>query len=126
MREILFRGKRLDNGEWVYGDLRHWRTGKVGIHCEHTKNTLPVESETVGQYTGLCDKNDKKIFEGDIVSGIFFDVEDGYGVIDWYDGAFRIFNRHVLATFYDNYYGYEFEVIGNLFDNQELVEVDNG
>lgn len=65
-REILFRGKRTDNGEWIYGDLRQWSETSMGICDRDLKHTFPVRPETVGQFTGHTDKNGKRIWEGDI------------------------------------------------------------
>ena len=123
MREILFRGK---NSEWVEGYLLHDNEQNESHIAEcfedkaaYIKEVIP---ETVGQYTGLTDKNGTKIFEGDIVEGQDYDEEDGYGVVTWDDGAFWVKNNHYSGTFCVNYYGYEFEIIGNIHDNPELLK----
>lgn len=135
MRGILFRGKRLDDDAWVEGylvcDSRAW--GKTDVHTyivnhEHPSGCfgsdiyIEVDPSTVGQYTGLTDKNGERIFEGDIVESADFTAEDGYGVVEWYDGAFEIGNGEWCGTFHENYNGKEFEVIGNIHDNPELLE----
>ena len=131
MREILFRGKTLD-GRWVEGSY-----GYSTIICEDTyvatviysndTNLFTADwdeviSETVGQYTGLTDKNGKKIFEGDIVKMHLMDCAD--------IGFIRYNNECCRFQFVSNSVGYGFddtdvmEVIGNVYDNPELLEGD--
>lgn len=115
MREILFRGKRIDSGEWVYGtmykiakDLNPFilTGGKWG--CSYQ-----VDEETVDQYTGLKDKNGNLIFDGDILS-----LPNGRQyVVIFEDGAFILENTGIPMRFAN-----KFEVIGNVHDNPELLE----
>lgn len=125
-RVIKFRGKRVDNGEWVYGmlDCIYKEDGVTtisnvdneGFYCEDK-----VDYETVGQFTGLLDKNGKEIYEGDIVN-LFYENDDDVYIIEWnnYTSRFEI-NSKTLSVDFDNYYSYELEVIGNIHDNPELL-----
>lgn len=130
MREILFRGKRTDNGEWVYGYVcRYGWTGKGNTYIvpnyASALYSLEVDPDTVGQYTGLKDKNGTKIFEGDIVKRVWFDKMCIYQ-IDYDNGLARFIGRAGMifkASFY--YDSEEFEVIGNIYDNK-LEGFNNG
>jgi uncharacterized phage protein (TIGR01671 family) len=127
MREILFRGKRKDNGEWVEGGIYHNSEDEIVFIIKDTglgyHEFIEVIPETVGQFTGLYDndKNGTKIFEGDIVKGKDY-LEEGlevYGCIDHRNGSFVIVGDFI--TYY-RWLDYEVEVIGNIHDNPELLE----
>lgn len=132
MREILFRGKRTDNGEWIYGNYCYAefidKRGYEDLIIEQPANgeTRRVIPETVGQYTGLTDKNGKKIFEGDIVAGALIWQEkrknglvafkDGSFGLMWYRGGVEQFNAFTSMC------NVEYEVIGNIHDNPDLLK----
>lgn len=127
MREILFRGKRTDNGEWVQG--YPCRYGWIGKEKDYiipdyasALYTAEIDPETVGQYTGLTDVNGNKIFEGDIIENI---VTGEKGVIQWFDehSAFMIWSRTKNAIYflYDNAFS-RIRIVGNVYDNPELLE----
>ena len=146
MREILFRGKRLDNGEWVEGWYEMYPFGRWPVktsiipsegakagHYEHVE----VDSSTVGQYTGLKDKNGNRIFEGDMIKP--FDDEIDKMVVEFHNGQFLLclYGERGYMTEYGleeegNYgcfeaeplssYGDDIEIIGNVHDNPELLE----
>ena len=117
MREILFRGKRVDNDAWVEGLLTiMW--GQYHIIQPNDENTAyPIILKTIGQYTGMTDKNGTKIFEGDIIDFSGRSDGEGYGVVQ-YD-----VDETEFGIVYDSiYYSRGIEVIGNIFDNPELSE----
>jgi len=142
MREILFRGKRVEDGEWVEGNLIIDESGRnyIGTYiaeCSDGKYQIAargfgktinrfvgigfimVDPETVGQYTGLKDKNGNMIFEGDIVD-ILTENEE-IGVIGWYDGCFEVAADGFVVNFNANINGTDVEIIGNIYDNPELL-----
>ena len=115
MREILFKGKRVDNGEWTEGYFfKSWDKvfllwGMTG-DCPNMEEVIP---ETVRQFTGLCDKNGKKIFEGDIVESPY----GTQGVVEWQNAecAFLVNIGDDWQTMDDCPY----EVVGNIYDKGE-------
>ena len=130
MREILFRGKRTDDGKWMCGNLTVWSDGSVSIDRAPTASSpmYAVIPETVGQYTGLTDKNGKKIFEGDIVNvntnkDTLCHRYEGRNLVIRYDEYHRFVASGRLEYPLCNHY--EWEVIGNIHDNPELLEVGN-
>ena len=119
MREILFRGKRKDNGEWVVSNTFYQCDEKIKLWDEPNRDGyVEIEKDTVGQYTGLTDKNGTKIFEGDIVKWNI-----NYAIV--WQGCKFVLKKDINAKSYDYvlscFDGTEFEIIGNIHDNPELV-----
>ena len=149
MRDILFRGKRVDNGEWVYGYycpcvFGNFPAEPAIIDADELKKgrwaPVRVIPETVGQYTGLTDKKGKKIFEGDIVK--LTDKSFGYkwkAVVEFGNpngnytwgwqlkpiGKAKNVNTDILCWVEMEETGAFCEVIGTIYDNPELLEVKN-
>lgn len=152
MREILFRGKRIDSGEWVVGipwifappvnkAVIVYAMGLVGEDDDTSRycECHEVDPSTIGQYTGLTDKSDKKIFEGDILSiaqksnglGDYFYPSIKYPanvIVKWDKCSWMwevIAKQKYYLTFPDAWCHYECEIIGNIYDNPELLEVNH-
>lgn len=128
MREILFRGKRIDNGEWIEGYYFCSRNP----HRESIHKIRPLDSdwsyeinpETVGQYTGLTDKNGKRIFEGDVIA-IPGSRKPGLpGIVAYltYESKYILFRNQYSYLNLINVHTWGF-VIGNTHDSPELLEV---
>lgn len=119
MREILFRGKRIDNGEWITGDLWNRPYADLGVSIvnffEDTGTTggLRVIPETIGQYTGLKDKNGKKIFEGDMIK-----ICSGKPIVGYveFNGLMFLVDGWGLWSF--SHHKCEFEIVGNIHGNE--------
>ena len=133
MREILFRGKKANDDKWIYGGF-YDIGGKYAIFAENTYpgslyeppssevEDYDVKRETVGQYSGVNDKNGVKIFEGDIVKGMFvwgFEVEsecvfkDGAFGLKWYRGDVEEFAAFTSIC------NVKYEVVGNVYDGHD-------
>lgn len=142
MREILFRGKSTETNQWIYGGFHIWEKRQVCAldndrlkddeisyvitvnsfadwNMPRTMQAVEVIADTVGQYTGLTDRNGNKIFEGDIVN-ILTENEE-IGVIVYEDGGFIVRADKFSVDFINNINGTDVEVIGNKYDNPELL-----
>lgn len=135
MKEILFKAKRIDNGEWVYGSYVY--TFREDENCpvtcvqvkkhfivEECGNMFWVDEDTICQYTGLTDKNGQRIWENDIVN--CFEAEC-CGKISWNESEAGFYFDVLLEDgTYEEEHIYDYadcmEVIGNIFDNPELLE----
>ena len=135
MREYKFRGKRLDNGEWVYGypcyidnepTIITGYVKQVDGSLFHCNTFYFVILETIGQYTGLKDKNGKEIYEDDLVAVADYTNWEGLYKVAWdNDGSMYVIedaygDREKLCEFE------EYLVKGNIHDNPELLEVSHG
>ena len=135
MREILFKAKRIDNGEWIEGGFcksSYGRTYIVGVSKRGYIDGLEVIPETICQYTGLKDKNGKLIWENDICRRVLLPTKR---IKTNFKIAYVPYKCCILAidldgsniTFLSDYINnqYEVEVIGNIFDNKELLESED-
>ncbi len=156
-REIKFRGKSVDNNEWVYGDLIHIGNGciiyqgsqsdyeitnKTGVAIELFDDEVSVvRPETLGQFTGLCDKNRKEIYEGDIINFTFHSDMTEHAnlenrpeitrlqIVEFYDYRFVLhdfmLDKENVTCFnfpFSDKFRHRYEVAGNIYDNPELIK----
>ena len=141
MCEVLFRGKRIADGEWVYGfllicDERYLIIPETKIGCVTTEwlkkgeyafyGFVEVDPDTVGEFSGKCDDNDRRIFEGDIADGLFCFTTPVRAVCIFKDGAFGL--KWTLGGV-DHFSAFTSlcnvaceVVVGNIYDNPELLE----
>lgn len=125
MREILFRGKRIDSGEWVegyyvpIGEYHYILTGRLELVPYIGFEHFLVNPETVGRFSGLTDRNGTKIFEGDIIR------YGQRGEVEYNSGSAQFTLNFTNSTYegFDKIPFCDCEVLGNIYDNPELMEV---
>lgn len=139
MREIKFRGKRLDNNSWIYGDLIQHQCGDTfigdnlgywtddGFHKDDYKEVRAIDDDTVGQFTGLYDKKGKEIYEGDIIQLDYITTLGKHRIgfsfeVKWctQEGCWVGWDGFVENSIQQTHK--MFVVKGNIYDNPELLE----
>lgn len=129
MREILFSGKRVDNGDWVCGDLSYHTNDRKacyifpGSGCD-SPDSYEVNPATVVQFTGMYDANRSKIFEGDVIKTTRYEKFIDFWIVKFDAGAFYFVGKDFCLSpnMFDCDYSEFSEVIGNVFDNPELLQ----
>ena len=136
MRAIKFRAQDIASNKWLYGDVRHHKDDVCIFEQGGTKGEQ-VKRETVGQFTGLTDKTGKEIYEGDIVECVSWNefFSDGSGkpmepfrrrmVVKFHNGAFKMieeFPEPMKPSYWDLIYDGDIVVIGNIYNNPELLK----
>lgn len=129
MREILFRGKRIADGKWMYGLPSYDEYGnieEIQVWDGEDISFCLVDPETICQYTGLTDKNGKKIWENDILEGHLddeFPEDVTREKVIWHESGWKTEEPGCVDKEYlDEFDTENFEVVGNVFDNPELLE----
>ena len=143
MRDILFRGKSTETNQWCYGGFHIWEKRQICVlgddklkddeisyvitvnsfadwNIPRTMQAVEVIADTVGQYTGLTDRNGRKIFQGDIVN-ILTENEE-FGIITYDDGGFFVDASTFSVDFMNNINGSDIEVIDNIHDNPKALK----
>ena len=127
MIEILFKAKRIDNGEWVEGYVVRYgynKKEKWYIVPEYASDlyTFEIDEKTICQYTGMTDKNNNKIWENDVVE--YRDFTDEKYVVVWETSKAMFEHQQYGCSImnFDELSGMDVEVIGNIFDNPELLK----
>ena len=134
MREILFKAKRVDNGEWVVGQYVNTCYPGNDKETGHFIVVYPNEyheiyTSTICQFTGLCDKNGKKIWENDILMAHLdesYPEDVTYETVEWNVAGWVIHEAGSTDREYLDEFDLEhFEVVGNIFDNKELLQEEH-